>query len=195
MACVPRRAESRVRPSRPVPRLRLAVRRRLAVVAERAPALLASSGDAGMPQVDVNLCRAFAARRFADQEGLDRQRQRAVARIPAPLIEEQILTILEPEQRERRETAAIEVAPEQDREFILHPPEFARHGQASHDRVAELSRRARANPKLAMILAVEHRVLGHGWATFSPLPGVTSGPSNARLDGSADKSPRVRWRS
>src|SRR5258706_297713 len=88
-----------------------------------------------------------------------------------------------------RAVAKIDVAPEQDREFILHPPEFARHGQASHDRVAELSRRARANPKLAMILAVEHRVLGHGWATFSRLPGVTCGPSNARLDGSADKSP------
>src|SRR5437868_6027672 len=149
------------------------VRSRPAEIVEWANSLLAVGRNPGMAEVDVDLGRTFAVRRFANQKWLDRQGQRAVARIPAVPLEKQILAILEPEQRQRREVAALEVPPEQNRELVLDPAKLARHGQARHDRVAELGRRARANPNLAMILAVEDRVIAQGWITFSRSPVAT----------------------
>ena len=166
----------------------------LAVVVERAEPFLVRPGDARVGEVDVDLRRPFAFAP-ADQERLDRQRQRAVARVPTAVLEEQILAILEPEQRQRREAAAVEVAAEQDREFVLHAAEFARHGQAGHDsrRRARPTRRARIRrSRWALLSSAAWLVIR--WTAFSGLVGCALASSSARLVGSAVSRPRVRWR-
>ena len=120
--------------------------------------------------------------------------QRSVARVPPALLEEQILAIFKPEQGQCREPAAVEIAAEQDREFILHAPEFARDGQASHDLVAELGRGAGPDAQVAMGIAVEGDMARHPWTAFSGFLTAEAALSKVRLGGSAVSRPRVRWR-
>src|SRR4051812_34329629 len=107
----------------------LEVRRRPAMLVEHSKPLLARFGDALVREVDVNLGRPLALC-AADQERLDRERQRSIPRVPLATLDEQIFTILEPEQDERRKASAVDVSPEQDRKFVLHPAELAWHRQA-----------------------------------------------------------------
>src|SRR6476646_7800274 len=155
-----------------------------AVFVECAKSLLARLRDARMLEVDMNFGAACALRP-PDKEWLDGQCKRPIARVPPALLEEQILAILEPEQGQCREAATVEVAAEQDREFVLHAPEFARDGQAGHDLVAELGRGAGPDAQVAMRIAVEGDVIRHPWTAFSGFRTGEAALSRVRLGGSA----------
>src|SRR5690349_10570020 len=108
---------------------------RLATIVEGAHALVARAGNARMVEIDMQF-RLISG--LADKKWLDEQRERAVTGVPAPVLDKQILAILEAEQGKGREAPIFEVAAEQDREFVLQAPELARDCHAGHVSVAEL---------------------------------------------------------
>ena len=139
--------------------------RRCARVVEQSHAL-AIGGDAGMAHVDVDLPRSVAIGRAADQERLDAERERTIAGVPAPVLDEQILVLLEPHQRQCRKTVALDVQPKQDRELVLQPAKFVRHGKTGHHVVAKRRADPGMDAQVAMSGIVENLVLAHAAGTF-----------------------------
>src|ERR671913_923537 len=168
--------------------------RRPSVIIEGTDPFIARTCDARVIEVDVHLC--FLARcRSPNEKRLNGERKRAIARGPLSILDEQIFSVLEPEQCERRELPAIEVAPEKDREFVLDTAELGRDGKAGHHPVSEFRRYARTHAHVAMDVAVENDVPGHACTALSRGTRIIAIElSSARLVGSAASRPRVRSR-
>jgi len=139
---------------------RFEVRRGAGVLVEQAGAF-AAVVDARVGHVDVDLRRVAPSGRPADQEWLDRHRQRAIARIPAVPFKEQVLTVVEPEHRQRGKLPAGGIAAEHDGVVGLHRAEFQRHGQAGHHRIAKLRTRPGVDAQGPVIGGVQDLVVAH----------------------------------
>ena len=97
----------------------------------------------------------------ADQERLDVDAERPVARVPASVLEVKVLARLEPEQRQRGERVALGAKPEQDDIFALHLPELGGYDERRHHRVAELGPAGRSDAQIAVRFGGEDGVAGH----------------------------------
>ena len=127
--------------------------------------------EPGAAHIDMDLRRPAAVGRTADQEGLHRLCQRFVCRIPLVCFQKEIFAIGKTEQRHRREYAAFQVAPEQNREMCLRLPEFGRHQQAGHDGIAQCRPAVGPNTQGAMGQGIKDLVLCHD-ALMAPLTAV-----------------------
>src|SRR3546814_15507930 len=87
---------------------------RYAILVEQ-PDPLAAPGDARVLHVDMDLPRPLAARRTSDQERPDRERQRAIAGVPARAIAKQILAGLNSEHPQHGKVVAPPIPAEPDR--------------------------------------------------------------------------------
>src|SRR3546814_7460670 len=110
-----------------------------------------------------------------------RERQRAIAGVPARAIEKQILAGLKSEHRQRGKVVAPRFAAEQDREMRLHAPELARHGQRRHDVVAQFRPRVGADAQIAVGLVVEDGVAGHQIASLKRGGGRGAGSQRIQI--------------
>jgi hypothetical protein len=108
----------------------------------------------------VNLASA-ALVLAADQERLDLDRERQDARVPAVAVEEQVLAVLEPEQRVGGKGVARGVEPEQDRIFGLHPAELVGDDEAGHHGVAVVRAALGADAQGAVRFGGQDLVGGH----------------------------------
>ena len=116
---------------------------------------------AGVLHVDVDLRHAVFVAAASDQERLDRQGKRAVARVPLAVFKEQVFPVLEPEKRNGVERAGFLVLVEQDREIGLHLPELVRNGDARHHLVAKVGAWLHPDAQVAVGCGVENGVLAH----------------------------------
>ncbi len=109
----------------------------------------------------MHLLLACAAGGPSDQERLDIHDQRPIARIPAAIFQKEIFSVLKAEKRESGKIVAVGVEAKHDRVFVLHPAEFRRHRQATHDIVAEAGIMVGVNAEVAMGFGGQDGVVRH----------------------------------
>jgi hypothetical protein len=111
--------------------------------------------------------------------------------------EEQVLALLEAEQRDRVEGGAVLVLGEDDRVVRLQFAEFGREGEGGHDRVA-IGRAARGDDAQLLVFdVVQECVIGHGVSFYMRVqmrgrPCLRIWSSSSRFEGRAGSMRAVR---
>ncbi len=108
----------------------------------------------------------------ADEERPARHDSRNVAGVPAVLVEEEILSFSEAQQRHGEEAARAGVLAEQDRVFALHVAPFGGEGDHAADVVPQLGRMPRDDAQVLVRDVVQQGVFGH--CSSSPVSGGSS---------------------
>ena len=89
---------------------------------------------------------------------------------------------------------SVEIATEQNGEFVLNAPELGRKSEAGHDAVTESDGYPRADAQVAMNVSVENGVIAHACAALSRTACGAIELSKARLGGRTESRLRVRSR-
>jgi hypothetical protein len=119
--------------------------------------------------IKIHVQHRFLAERAIDVAVLEADQERPfccgpgqVGGIPVPVLQEQILMLLEPEQRYRLPGAAVGIATQEDGIFPLQFGELARIGRQHAHRVAEFGPEAGGHAQVVVGDVVEHFVSRHG---------------------------------